>query len=247
MKNILIALFLSSLYSCSKQIYVANEEVSYSRVDNKLKERSSNIDALIAPYKVSLDSVMNEVIAYSPQELVKKKPNSSLGNWFSDVIKDAGIEALSDQEIDVSLQNYGGLRISSIAEGEITVGKIYELMPFDNQLVVLTLDSSEMQQLYDRVADYGGWPISGSTFTIKNKRAKDIQIQGKPLSNTRTYQVGLSDYIANGGDNCFFLKELPRVTPGILIRDLIIDYLVNRKIKTISVDNSERINITGNE
>ncbi len=220
---LLVLVFLGG--GCSPKInYVADIDTQYYRIDYHQKT-DSEIDKMIAPYKHQLDAKMQEVIAYNPKELLKGRPSSLLGNWFTDVVYHQARKMYGDN-IDFAIQNYGGLRVPSLKKGAITVGNIYELMPFDNQVVILEMDGLLAKTLLDRIAALGGWPVSeGLSFSINNDKATDIMIQGKPWDAHAVYHVAMPDYIANGGDRCFFLRKAKREDKDILIRDMILDYL----------------------
>ena len=77
--------------------------------------------------------------------------------------------------------NYGGIRINSVTDGDLTLGKVYEIMPFENALVVMDLNGDQVKLLLDRIAAYGGWPVSeGLNFEIADSTATNIVIQNKP-------------------------------------------------------------------
>ncbi|MEM9547634.1 MAG: 5'-nucleotidase [Bacteroidota bacterium] len=237
--NLLIAL---SIAGCSKQTYTADIDTSYYRI-NKKHQSNKELDELIAPYRQKLEAKMNEVIAYNKVEMRKDRPNSTLGNWFSDALLEEA-EKIYGKDIDVAMQNYGGLRVPSLKQGNITVGNIYELMPFDNKLVVLTMDGKLLQQLLNRIAEKGGWPISHTLkFSMKRDKAVNAYIKNEALDVNKKYTVAIADYIANGGDNCFFLDKAEREDKDIMIRDLIIDHLRNKpeNDRTIIADNTLRI------
>lgn len=231
------------LSSCNRQqyVYVSDIDTDYIRVNKYAANGDSEIEAMIAPYKAKLDAEMNEVLAIVASDMTKDRPSSTLGNWFADVLQAIAVQ--SDPEVAFSAQNYGGLRVPSVAAGDLTVGDIYEIMPFDNTLVILTLDGSTMMQLLDRIADYGGWPVSDElSFTIKDDKATDIMIKGEPFDKNKKYKVALPDYTANGGDRCFFLKGIPQEGTGRMIRDLVVDYLRERDSSTpIEAPNTQRI------
>jgi len=115
----------------------------------------SLITSIINPYKIGIDSVMNEVLCFSSIEMTKGKPESLIGNFVTDLC----LDQYSDIA-DICIMNTGGLR-STLPKGEITRGKIYELMPFDNELVVLELNAEEIYQLSEYIVSRGGEPFSG--------------------------------------------------------------------------------------
>jgi len=237
----LISIFLL-LNGCAKQTYTADIDTSYYRVNYKNKS-DSDLDKMIAPYKNQLDSKMNMVIASNPKEMKKNRPSSALGNWFSDALLEESIKIFG-QDIDIAMQNYGGLRIPALGKGDVTVGNIYELMPFDNKIVMLELDGATTKKLLDRIAEKGGWPVSHTlSMKIQNKKAVDIKIKGEDFDMSKTYTVALADYIANGGDKCFFLSDGKRTDNDLMIRDIIIDNLKAKAEgdRIIQQDNTERI------
>lgn len=241
-KHVLLIGFVISIGACSKQIHTADIDTSYYRVNYKNKT-DKDIDKMIAPYKKQLDAQMNDVIAINPEEMSKRRPSSVLGNWFSDALL-VESSRIYGVDIDMAMQNYGGIRVPSLGKGDVTVGNIYELMPFDNKLVLLELDGKTTKMLLDRIAEKGGWPISHTlSFDIDGDKATHIMIKGEPFDINKTYTVALADYIADGGDNCFFLADSKRTDNDLLIRDIIIDHLKNKpeSESVIVQDKTQRI------
>jgi len=236
------------LTSCKpKQMvqHLADADVSYLRLTEE-EPLDQEIEDFIAPYRAEMAKEMDVVVGTIDQQLTKKRPNSNLGNWFTDLLEDSAQDIFPDTEIDFAVQNYGGLRLGSIPPGDITAGKIFELMPFDNTLVCLELDAATTQRLINRIAEYGGWPISRSLgFAIQDTFAVDVMIKNEALDPSRTYQVVMPDYIANGGDNCDFLKDQKRQDSGVVIRQVLIKYLSEKMANGISpaIDDTERIKI----
>ncbi|MFN8319527.1 MAG: 5'-nucleotidase C-terminal domain-containing protein [Saprospiraceae bacterium] len=239
---ILIGISFVFLQACQRrQTYFAYYENSTIRVDEKIKAEDSTTLAMIRPYKVKLDEQMNEIIGYNSEELIKAKPGSNLTNWMADAMAES-YERLAREKLDFVVANYGGIRINSVAGGDLTLGKLYEIMPFENALVVMDLNGDQVKLLLDRIAAYGGWPVSeGLNFEIADSTAINIMIQNKPWSATALYRIGLPDYIANGGDDCDFLKPLPRVNTGMLVRDLLINDV--KRNKTLVPKREQRIKV----
>ncbi len=219
MKRYLPIAFLFLLFSCAKQTYVADVRFESYRLDDMHEATNSGVDSLIAPYRAAIEEEMNEVVGYAEGEMVKSKPNSALSNWVADVLLDLGRE-YSGGQVDFAIQNYGGIRIPSISPGNVSRGKIFELMPFENKLVILQSDGKVVKQFFDRIAQYGGWPLSkGTSFRIQGDRAIDIIIDGKPLNLEGQYTFVLPDFVADGGDDNSFLKDVKRRDMDLLIRD----------------------------
>jgi 2',3'-cyclic-nucleotide 2'-phosphodiesterase (5'-nucleotidase family) len=104
---------------------------------------------------------------------------------------------------------------------------MYELMPFDNMVTIIGVTGNVLHHFCDHMAGLGGWPVSGMSFAIKDKKAVNILVNGKQLEEEALYKLAISDYIANGGDNCDFLETAKQQSTDILIRDALIEYVSN--------------------
>jgi 2',3'-cyclic-nucleotide 2'-phosphodiesterase (5'-nucleotidase family) len=185
---------------------------------------------------------MNVVLAESEYPMERGVPESRLGNFVSDVCM---IEAekiyntSTNKQIDFAFFNNGGLR-RALPKGKITKGDVFELMPFENELVVLTLDAIRVKKIFNFIASKEGAPVSGTKFQIKDKEAFNIFIRNKPLDSIQTYHVLTSDYLANGGDSYDFIVEAPRESLNLKVRDALIQYLtkagVEKKIINVNID-----------
>lgn len=242
-KIIVYISFLLVFSACAKKSYLADISSRNYRIEKGSHSNDVAISNMISPYKEKLDLVMNEIIGYNPVEMTKGKPNSSLTNWFADALW----EEVNEQQglaVDFAIQNYGGVRQNAMAKGNITIGTIYELMPFDNTMFVVTLNGEEVQLLMDKLADSGGWPLSRSVqFTMEFGKAVDIKINGKPLDSKAEYKAAIPDYVAQGGDNTTFLQNCPRLETQILVRDLLIQHVKRKTAKgeQIISDPTQRI------
>ncbi len=216
---------LCILYSCTSINHIADVQSNTVRLDTLMLLEDKSMESKIAPYRDELLAQMNVPIATLDSDLKKASPNSTLGNWFADILHNAG-EKIFETEVDFALQNSGGLRIPGIKQGAITVGQIYELMPFDNTLQLVYLEAKDIRLLTAKMVDKGGWPIShGLEMSVLDSTVQSIKIKGKPLEENTSYKVIIPDYIANGGDNCNFLIPLKREESPKMIRDVVIEYL----------------------
>ena len=239
MNRFLVYLFLLNLVACTPRIH------HYDTTSEYLKSEAAAADAsvseMILPYKKELDAEMNTVIGRTTKEMVKAKPESTLGNWLADLVHQKS-EDYFGAEVDFALVNYGGIRIPALPEGEITKGKIFELMPFDNMLVVMDIDGATVRQIFDVMAGNGGWPISKEvSYVIENQSPTNVRINGEPLNDEKIYKVALSDYLANGGDKLFFLKDKKRDNLGVLFRDAMLEYIIERNGEVIDAEIEGRV------
>ncbi len=204
-------------------------------------EVDSQIVKMILPYKTTLDEKMNVVIGFAPEALIKKLPESNLGNFFSDAMYQRAMQIQNtDTAHLVAMFNSGGLR-TSVPEGEIRVRNMFELMPFENELVLLPIKGSQLQIILNGIADKGGAPLAGVRFKIANHKAEDIFVHQIALDTNIVYTITTSDYLANGGDKFFNIETLIPITIGVtktnlLLRDILIDYCQNlyKQNKTIT-------------
>ena len=236
--------------SCKSINYLS--EVKAKRIDVSSESNLTPdpaITKLITPYKIELDKVMNQVIGETAIDMKKERPESTLGNWMADAIHRKAEEKLGEP-IDFAIQNYGGIRIPEIKKGAITRGKIYELMPFDNKILVLYLDKAEVEELVQHIVNARGWPVSYS-IKINQLTEEDITvlINNEPLVEGKIYKVALPDYIANGGSRSYFLKDKKRADLQYFIRDALIQDVVDFAAKEEAINSPKegRFILTSNK
>ncbi len=215
------------LFFCCLTIIAVNAQsisvaVSGYQIDGNAKKDSS-MSAFLSTYRDSVSKSMNVVVGFSVSGLSKHQPESGLGNFMCDALKTIG-ETVFGQHIDAAFVNYGGVR-SYLPKGNITVGNIFELMPFDNILVLQRVKGDSLLSFLNHIADKNGWPLSGVTMGISNKKAANVLINGNPISADSTYTIANSDYVANGGDNTNMLKVFPKISRGYLVRDALLTYI----------------------
>lgn len=244
MKNkFFFVVFFLTFVSCSRQYHLADISTRTYRIEKASFPVDVTAAALIEPYKLQLDKTMIEVISINEEELVKGKPSSTLTNWFTDILLDE-TQNYYNGLIHFAIQNYGGIRVPFLAKGNVTVGSVYELMPFDNIMYIVVMKGDKIQAMCDKLAESGGWPVSkGIYFEIAFGKAKNIKINNQPIEFTKSYTVAVPDYIAKGGDNMDMFKDAEITNTGIFIRDLILKNLRanHKKGITIRPNNEKRI------
>lgn len=220
------AFFAASCGSSGKAVSgAAPASLNYNdyRIGKDAKQDSSLVN-MLQPYAVSLNATMNKVIARAGTELGFKRPHGSLGNLMADCMR-VMAEKKFERKVDAGFMNPGGIR-SGIPQGNITVGKIFELMPFDNVVVIQEVKGTVLKEFLDKTAADGGWPVSeGIRLAIKDKKAVNILVNNKPLDENATYVIANSDYVASGGDNCEMLRKAPMISKGYLFRDALMEFV----------------------
>lgn len=211
------------------------------RIANTLQQDSALL-TFLKPYSDSVNNSMNGIVGIAEMSLDKKQPESTLGNFMVDAFYAMAKEKYNT-EVDGAFVNFGGIRLTQLPAGNVTRGKVFELMPFDNLLILQKLKGDVLQQFLDLTAGKGGWPMAGISMQIKDKKAINVMIGGKPLDTNKTYTIVNSDFIANGGDNADMLRPVPQITNGYLMRDAIFDYIIKLKSqgKNISANIENRV------
>lgn len=169
-------------------------------LDPKAKKIIDDANVTIAP-------VFNEVIGHLAADLTSQQAaqpfgESQLGNWMSDVIK-------TYAQADVGLVNNGGIRLSPIPAGDITVGTIFILMPFDNTITTVSATGTQFKTILEQaVQDKGkGIQVSGIKFTYDSSKASGQRItqivresDNTVVKDTDVLKVAAPDFLATGGD-----------------------------------------------
>ncbi len=158
---------------------------------------------------------------------------SAEGNWFTDLMLAATPEA------QVALTNGGGLR-ADIPAGDLTYGRLYEAMPFDNRFALIDMKGKHIRKLVTTNIQRGSGIYSWGGIVAKARckdgsLAVDIKIGGKPLADEASYKIVTSDFLASGGDASVIGRlKLPEGSvkmTDVIIRDAIAEILRKKKGK----------------
>lgn len=208
------------------------------------------IESLISPYRAELKEKMDVVIGYAGMSLDKGNPEAPLNNFIADLmLKRANREF--EKKVHVAITNAGGLR-TGIPEGPITIRNIYEVMPFDNELVVLKMTGSQLIILAEEIGEEYGEPISGMRLKFLDNKLYQITVQNSPVNKEKIYFVTTTDYLsAPGRKSLKTLGQADRTFLGITLRDAIIDEIKeldskNQKVMA-RVDGRIIFNQSGND
>jgi len=232
-------LFLTvvAIGSCAeKKLYVNKVQGKQIAVTEALSETNA-IEAFVAPYRSRIDEDLNSILAYAPENIDKKGTwQTTIGNLQSTITLASANKIFNLREnknVDICLLNNGGIR-SIINKGNITTRTAFELMPFENNLVVASLKGEQIFELINYfIKEKKPHPLAGLTFTIdKNDVAKNILIQNQPLDVQKIYFVATNDYLYNGGDSMnFFKKSVNIYDLDYKLRNVWIDYF--KEVDTI--------------
>ena len=243
--HFVLFLTIIALFSCqSNKLWISKIEGKEIKLTAELKE-DSLVQAMVEPYTKAIDNDLNKVLAFAPTTIDKSGEwQSALGNLFADVsfAKAATLfQEMHQQKLDLCILNSGGIR-TILPKGDVTARNAYEIMPFENNLLVVVLKGEQIMELLNYfIQEHKPHPISGLVFRISAASAPvDIKINGKDFDLNSTYYVATSDYLANGGDNMlFFKKELARYDLNYKLRTVLIDHFT--QVDTLIAPKNERV------
>ena len=161
----------------------------------------ARITTMLEGYDSQVKQLRESKIGESATELRKGGKDDLLANLATDAMRSGAGGGL---KANFAFQNSGGLRVSEIPPGPITFGQIFDLYPFDNQQVVVSLPAKEVRNALEAVLHSGKGPlrVSGLRYTIdwnKYDAAKNLkdapwgsivtevvdEATGKPLCETK--------------------------------------------------------------
>ncbi|MBO6576866.1 MAG: 5'-nucleotidase C-terminal domain-containing protein [Rhodothermales bacterium] len=226
-----LLLFLAALVlaGCGGTNYVfqaptPEAAVSFTVLSDSLAP-DPEVAAMVAPYRENLEAQVSEVVGRAEVEIQKGRPEGPLGTFAAEAMLSV-VQGLTDRPVHLALTNNGGLR-RPLGPGAITVGQMFELMPFENMMIVLDFSAAQVDSLAQQLARSGGDPIAGFSFLITpDERAVNVRVADEPLDSARTYRLVTSDYLANGGGPYSVLwGDVPREELAYLLRDAFTDHL----------------------
>lgn len=215
------------LASCRPSYELAKVEGCVVPMDSTWSmEPDAEAVALVAPYKARIDSMMSKVVGQAAISMDRYRPESLLSNLVADVLREAAVE-VQGHPADVGLVNVGGIR-NSLTQGNITTENIYEILPFENSLCVVTMNGKVLKMLFENIAKRGGEGISGAKLVIrKDGTLVEGSLVGKPLKDDQLYTVATIDYLADGNDGmpAFMQAEKRECPAGATLRGLFMKYV----------------------
>lgn len=184
--------------------------------------------AVLASYQRTVDSIMSPVIGQSARFMDRFRPESELSNLVADILRTSTSDYIG-RAADVAVTNMGGLR-TSLPEGDITFGNIYEITPFENALCIVTMKGALLRELFQDIAGVHGEGLSGAHLEIsKDGELLSATVGGKEIEDDREYKVATLDYLAEGNDHMDAFAKAPEadkmLPENATIRQLFLNYV----------------------
>ena len=199
------------------------------------------VQAIVDRSQAEIVPVKNVALGRTVQDLSHDRYELSvLGQWSSDALRQV-------TGADIAFQNGGGLR-TSIPAGAITMGNLYEVMPFDNTLVTMDLTGEQVLQVLNHGINgkAGMVQFSGLQVNIDSSRPYGSQLvevrlsDGKLLDPAGTYKIVTNDFMASGGDEFTVLKTGRNITDNFIpLRDALAEAV--KRAGTLNIKKDERL------
>ena len=228
---------ISLVYSKREQ-KVLLSSVQSLEVPTKAVNADPAVQAIVDRSQAAIIPVKNVVLGRTVRDLSHDRYELSiLGQWSSDVLRQRAAA-------DIALQNGGGLR-TSIPAGAITMGNLYEVMPFDNTLVTMDLTGEQVLQALNHGINgkAGTVQFSGLQLTIDSSRPYGSQLvevrlsDGRLLDPAATYKIVTNDFMASGGDEFTMLKQGRNITDTFIpLRDALAEAVKKAGVLNLQLD-----------
>lgn len=225
-------LFLLFIFNCplpffhyvSAQRVITTERIE---VTNRLDQHPDpEALAIMERYKPAVDSIMSPVLGESLVGMSGGRPESLLSNWAADVLVEYS-DFEDGRRADMGLVNVGGLR-NNMPHGTVHRGDIILISPFDNRLAIVHLKGSDLLNLFRDIAAVHGEGVSREVRLVITKDGKLIEakVGGQPVDPERTYRIATLDYLAEGNDRLYSLKQAQRLdVSNLFTRDCMMRYV----------------------
>jgi 2',3'-cyclic-nucleotide 2'-phosphodiesterase (5'-nucleotidase family) len=242
MKKIAIVILIAlSWGACHQPGKVVSKTSKIHMIDSTLDAiQDTQYLAYLEPIKTELETQLNEAIGYAPKDLEVYQPECPMLNWASDALYEMA-KQLCPEQVDMAVVNIGGMRCNW-GTGNITFRHVFELMPFDNELVVLTMTGKEILALCDVFAKCGGQGVAGLRMSASKGVLRSAKIAGIDVVPEAYYTVATSDYLSQGNDGMTPLKNYEAMWKSERkIRDLYIEYI--QQVKTVEAKVDGRMDV----
>lgn len=180
-------------------------ENQYQPMSPDLPE-DDGLKAFIADFNSRFELEMAKVVCNSamdfPVENVRIAENP-LGNMVADALR-------GQVGADVALFNGGNFR-AGLDSGPVTFGELYEVMPYDNFLLKISLSGARLREVLEIAGTQygnGGYPhVSGMTLRYLDGKLSEVKIHGEELDPAREYTLLITDFVGSGGDGYPFKED----------------------------------------
>lgn len=187
-------------------------------------EPDIKIASIVAEYAVEADRIFNKQIGFASKDIeIDYFYECAITNWFASAVKDA-------TGADMAFINPSGV-FESVSAGPITLRKIYQMSPFENQLVTTEMSGAQLKNLWEttleqeRMPKYGTLAFAGLFITYDSEKPDGQKVislalpNGKEIRDADIFTVATLDFLSTGGNDYTLLAKLNWAGTGIMMRD----------------------------
>lgn len=169
---------------------------------------------------------LKTVVAYAPEDMIKEYPESSLSDWFVDVLM-SEVEKRSGRTVHFGVVNFGGIRVD-ISKGNVLKDDIVSMFPFRNNLCYLELKGRDIRAILESMAE-GQWQvIGGARCVASGGRLLSVEIGGEALDDEKVYGVATISFLLDGGDGLSVAKNSRELMVfDEFVLDVMLPYVLN--------------------
>ena len=153
---------------------------------------------------------VKNVIAYSTEEMVVSYPESSLTNWFVDILM-AKVEKLAGKKVDIGVVNFGGIRVD-MPKGNVILDDMLSMFPFKNQIAYVEHSGKQIRNILESMAARRFQVLGGVRVVADDGKLISAEIGGEPLQDDKIYGLATISFLLDGGDGLTLGHEARSVT-----------------------------------
>ena len=203
-------------------------------------EDNKAVDAKMRVYQASALTKYKKVVANVTEEL---EHHWEKGSDLAPLVADSIIWKLKKEgiDVDIAMQNAGGVR-KSLHKGEVTLGEIYDALPFFNYVAILKIKGKDLVNAFKRTVELaskgvhqGAFPyLSGMKFDIVDGKAESFRIFKDGKENSvepeKEYLFATDSYIAQGGNGYNEFSNVKKIEmTQFIVSDIFAEYCMEEK------------------
>jgi 2',3'-cyclic-nucleotide 2'-phosphodiesterase (5'-nucleotidase family) len=200
----------------------------------------AQISAIISKAEELVAPIINEVVGYTPQLLSSESASSGesvLGNIIADSMRE-------QTGTEFAFMNPGGIR-ADIQPGEVTWGELFNVQPFGNDLVTMTLTGAQIKELFElqwstsreKILQVSGLEVVfDMSKPVGDRTVSMTKADGTPIDPAGEYSITVNNFMAGGGDGYTVLLEGKNQTIQITDLDALVNYFKKRDEVTGTIE-----------
>ena len=237
MRFIIIFTFIFNLHAQNNNY---NYQYEVVKMDSTFdKNADVPIETYINHLKQEKDIKMDEIIGVSKSVLTSYSPASPLSNLLVDMLFEWGNQYLESKKMaqaDMALLNFGGIR-APLPQGNVTVGDIFKIAPFDNTVTFVYIKGSELKKMFDTFSERKNTPMANVKITYYFNRIKSLTIGDNPLDPDKIYTIVTINFLALGGDGLINNMNIESVTYlEKQVRDVYIEEIKKKTAQGLEIE-----------